>query len=277
MIKFKKDKNIDVKKIYIKDGKRKIPALVLMPKERKENVPGVMWIHGGGYILGMKEMVYASRAIDLVKNYGAVVISPGYRLALFHPYPAAINDCYTILLYLKEHSKEYGINENQIMVGGESAGAGLCVALTMMARDKGEVKIAFQMPLYPMIDNFDTDSSKDNHGKIWNTKRNHFAWKKYLRKDVHSEVSPYAAPARQKDYSNLPPAYTFVGDGEPFFSETITYIDNLKKAGVEAEVDVYHTNIHAFDMMRPDDELSKKAIKKFNDAFEYAVKTFFIR
>lgn len=275
MIKFKKDKNIDVKKIYIKDGKRKIPALVLMPKERKENVPGIMWIHGGGYILGMKEMVYASRAIDLVKNYGAVVISPGYRLALFHPYPAAINDCYAVLLYLKEHSKEYGINENQIMVGGESAGAGLCIALTMMARDKGEVKIAFQMPLYPMIDNFDTDSSKDNHGKIWNTKRNHFAWKKYLRKDVHSDVSPYAAPARQKDYSNLPPAYTFVGDGEPFFSETITYIDNLKKAGVKAKADVYHTNVHAFDMMRPDDELSKEAIKKFNDTFEYVIKNFF--
>lgn len=275
MIKFKKDKNINVKKIYIKDGKRKIPALVLMPKERKENVPGIMWIHGGGYILGMKEMVYASRAIDLVKNYGAVVISPGYRLALFHPYPAAINDCYAVLLYLKEHSKEYGINENQIMVGGESAGAGLCIALTMMARDKGEVKIAFQMPLYPMIDNFDTDSSKDNHGKIWNTKRNHFAWKKYLRKDVHSDVSPYAAPARQKDYSNLPPAYTFVSDGEPFFSETITYIDNLKKAGVKAKVDVYHTNVHAFDMMRTDDELSKEAIKKFNDTFEYVIKNFF--
>lgn len=107
------------------------------------------------------------------------------------------------------------------MVGGESAGAGLCIALTMMARDKGEVEIAFQMPLYPMIDNFDTDSSKDNHGKRWNTKRNNFAWKKYLRKDVHSDVSPYVAPARQKDYSNLPPAYTFVGDGKPFFRKLL--------------------------------------------------------
>lgn len=277
MIRFKKDKDIDVKKIYVKDGKRKIPVLVLMPKERKENVPGIMWIHGGGYILGMKEMVYASRAIDLVKNHGAIVFSPGYRLALFHPYPAAINDCYAVLLYLKEHSKEYGINENQIMVGGESAGAGLCIALTIMARDIGDVKIAFQMPLYPMIDNFDTDSSKDNHGKIWNTKRNHFAWKKYLRKDVHNDVSPYAAPARQKDYSNLPPAYTFVGDGEPFFSETLTYIDNLKKSGIETKVDVYHTNVHAFDMMRPNDEVSKEAIKNFNNYFEYAIKNYFVK
>lgn len=161
------------------------------------------------------------------------------------------------------------------MVGGESAGAGLCIALTMMARDKGEVEITFQMPLYPMIDNFNTDSSKDNHGKIWNTKRNHFAWKKYLRKDVANDVSPYAAPARQKDYSNLPPAYTFVGDGEPFFSETLTYIDNLKKSGIETKVDVYHTNVYVFDMMRPNDELSKDAIKNFNNYFEYAIKNYF--
>ena len=56
----------------------------MLIKDRKENVPGIMWIHGGGYILGIKEMIYASRAIDLVKNYGAIVISLGYHLALFH-------------------------------------------------------------------------------------------------------------------------------------------------------------------------------------------------
>ena len=89
------------------------------------------------------------------------------------------------------------------MVGGESAGGGLAAAISMLARDKGEVKIAFQMPLYPMIDNFDTESSRDNHAKVWNTRRNHQAWAVYLRKDAKKEVSPYAAPSRQTDYSNL--------------------------------------------------------------------------
>lgn len=65
-----------------------------------------MWIHGGGYIAGMKEMVHMSRAVDLVKKYGAVVFSPGYRMAFETPYPAALDDCYDALLYLKNHADE---------------------------------------------------------------------------------------------------------------------------------------------------------------------------
>ncbi len=189
-------------------------------------------------------MVHSSRAVDLVKKYGATVIAPGYRLAFIAPYPAAAEDCYDALLYLKNHSDDLKINRNQIMVGGESAGGGLCAALCMMARDRGEVRIAYQMPLYPMIDNFDTESSADNHGRVWNTRKNHFAWRLYLRKNAKKEVSPYAAPARQTDYSDLPPAYTFVGDGEPFYTETCTYIENLQKAGIEAE-DVKEIALHA--------------------------------
>lgn len=87
------DKNVNVKRIRIEAGKRTIPALIVSPKVKRENVPCVLWIHGGGYFLGMKEMVHISRAIDLVKNYGAVVIAPGYRLAFQKPYPAAIDVC----------------------------------------------------------------------------------------------------------------------------------------------------------------------------------------
>lgn len=186
----KPDKDILVKKIKIKSHNRTIPALVLSPKGGATNAPGVLWIHGGGYISGMKEMVHMSRAVDLVKKYGAVVISPGYRLAFLAPYPAAICDCYDALLYLKDHCNALGINRNQIMVGGESAGGGLCAALCMMARDKGEVHIAYQMPLYPMIDNWDTESSRDNHGRVWNTWKNHFGWRLYLRKDAKKRCPP---------------------------------------------------------------------------------------
>lgn len=276
MYKLTLDKEINCKKIKIprEDGKS-IPALVLSPKTLQKNAPGILWIHGGGYMYGMKEMVHMSRAVDLVKRYGATVISPGYRLAIWSPYPAAIKDCYAALLYLKNHAEELNVNKNQIMAGGESAGGGLCAALCMLARDKGEVQIAYQMPLYPMIDNLDTESSANNHGKVWNTKKNHMGWKFYLRKDAKQIVSPYAAPARQKDYTGLPPAYTFVGDGEPFYAETCTYIANLKKAGIKAEMDIYETNMHAFDMMKPEEELSKKAAQKFNEQFEYAVKHYF--
>lgn len=267
------EKGIRVKKIRI----GRIPALILFPEVRKKDVPGILWIHGGGYMTGMKEMVYMSRAVDLVREHGAVVLSPGYRLSFMAPYPAAIEDCYQALVYLKEHAEELGIRDDQIMVGGESAGGGLTAALCMMARDKGEVKIAFQMPLYPMIDNYDTDSSRDNHGRVWNTRRNHQAWSVYLRGDARKEVSPYAAAARQTDYRGLPPAYSFVGDGEPFYSETLTYIENLKRAGVPAKADVYHTDMHAFDMMRPNGETSQKAIRRFKEEFRYAKEHYFAR
>ena len=86
-----------------------------------------------------------------------------------------------------------------------------------------------------MLDNFDTGSSRNNHGKVWNTERNHLGWRAYLRADAKKAVSPYAAPARQSDYRGLPPCYTFVGSGEPFYAETLRYVENLKAAGVEAE------------------------------------------
>ena len=244
-----------------------MPTLIVAPRNPRPAAPGVLWIHGGGYITGMKEMVYISRAMDLVRQYGAVVISPGYRLAWQRPYPAAVNDCYRALEYLREHAAELGVNPAKIIVGGESAGGGLAVAVCMMARDKGKIPVAAQFPLYPMISNLDTTSSRDNNGKIWNTRRNHFGWKMYLRGKAKQQVSPYAAPAWQDDYCGLPPAYTFVGDGEPFYIETLEFVENLRCAGVKAEVDVYHTNVHAFDMFKPDDEMAKQAIARFDEKF----------
>ena len=262
-----------VKRIECEGRKRSV--IVMSPEQRTKDAPGVLWIHGGGYISGLKEMVYMSRAVDLVKKYGAVVVSPSYTLSPFKPYPAAINDCYEALLWMKDNAEALGIRKDQIMVGGESAGGGLCAALCMMARDKGEVKVAYQMPLYPMLDNFDTESSKNNHGRMWNTRLNHLGWRLYLRKDAKKEVSPYASPSRQTDYKGLPPCYTFVSDGEPFYCETLKFVEDLKAAGVEASVDVYHTNIHAFDLLYPDLDISREAAEKFNEHFAKAKEEYF--
>lgn len=253
----------------------KMPILILKPKKTRENVPGILWIHGGGYMLGMKEMVYMGRAVNLVRRYGAVVISPGYRLSWQKPYPAALVDCYRALLFMQRHARKLGIRKDQLMVGGESAGGGLCAAVCMKARDRGEVNVAYQMPLYPMLSNVDTESSRDNHGRVWNTTKNHIGWKLYLRKEAGAEVSPYASPIWQKDYSGLPPAYTFVGDGEPFYAETSMYIDRLKAAGIPAAMDIYHTDMHAFDMMRPDDAISRRAAEVFEEHFAYAMEHYF--
>ena len=249
-----------------------VKLLILQPNNQAsfdKPKPGILWIHGGGYATGMAGLVHISRAMALVKKYGAVVISPEYRLAGKHPYPAALEDCYCALKYLKEHAVELGCNPAQIMVGGESAGGGLTAALCMYARDKGEVNIAFQMPLYPMINDRDTDSSRDNHGISWNTRRNHAAWKLYLR-NVTGDIPAYAAPSRRTDYTGLPPAYTFVGDREAFYCETLDYVDALKQAGIPAQMDVYPTGFHAFDMLLPFRKISRQAIAAFEKQYCYA-------
>ena len=264
-IRLKPDKEVRAEKIRIGN----VPVLILRPVMRPRTDVGLLWIHGGGYITGMKEMVYMSRAMNLVKKYGVTVFSPGYRLAWRKPYPAAVDDCYAVLGYMYGHMGDLGIG--RLMVGGESAGGGLCAAVCMMARDRG-IPVSFQMPLYPMISNLDTESSRDNHGRVWNTRKNHLGWRIYLRKDAKRSVSPYAAPALQTDFRGLPPCYTFVGDGEPFYAETLKYVDDLRKAGVRADVDVYHTDMHAFDMLRPEDRMSREAIEKFERRFEEELK-----
>ena len=212
-----------------------------------------------------------SRAVDLVKKFGAVVVAPGYRLAWLGRCPAAADNCYAALLWLQQNAAALGVRSDQLMVGGESAGGGLCASVCIHARDRGEVNIAFQMPLYPMLDDRDTDSSRDNHGKVWDTRKNHFAWRVYLRGLDRDVLPAYAIPGRLTDYAGLPPAYTFVGDSEPFYCETLHYIDGLRGCGIPAEVDVYHSAMHAFDMMRPDEPLSRTAADKFNAAFAHAL------
>ena len=253
------DREIRVSRIRI----GRVPALVLRPRADRADAPGVLWIHGGGYILGMKEMVYMGRAADLVKAFGATVVSPGYRLAWLHPYPAALEDCYQTLRYMWEHAERLGFRREKLIVGGESAGGGLAAALCMRARDEGVLRVALQTPLYPMLSNLDTETSRENHGKVWNTRRNHLGWRVYLRGAAKRRVSPYAAPAGQTDYAGLPPCYTFVGDGEPFYAETLAYVEALRAAGAAADVDVYPTDVHAFDLLRPREAMSRQAAETF--------------
>ena len=258
-------------------GDHSIRLLILRPPEQSgERVPGVLWVHGGGYQSGSAKDVFATRALSLVVKFGAVLVAPDYRLSKKHPYPAALHDCYAALLYLKEHAEELGVRSDQIMVGGESAGGGMAAALCMLAHDRDEVNIAFQMPLYPMLDDRDTPSSADNHAPNWNTKRNRRAWKRYLREAYGTElVSCYAAPARRNDYSGLPPCYTYVGDIEPFYWETLDYVRHLQEAGIDAAADVYPGWFHAYDLFFPAKKAVREAVARFEAHYAFAAAHYF--
>ncbi|RDU24918.1 alpha/beta hydrolase [Anaerosacchariphilus polymeriproducens] len=259
-----------------REDSTKMRICIFKPLEQKKNIPGVLWLHGGGYAIGSPEL---SKVIikRLMEASNCVVIAPDYRLSVEAAYPKALEDCYATLLWMKRHAKELGIRDDQLMVGGDSAGGGLTAALTLYARDKGEVAIAFQMPLYPMLDDrMNSKSSKNNNAPVWDSKSNYNAWKLYLGDLFNQDNVPYyAAPARAQDYRNLPPTVTFVGDLEPFRDETIQYVENLKKAGVPVKFEIFKGCFHAFEQICPKAEVSKKAISFFINSFTYAVNHYF--
>ncbi|MBQ3425064.1 MAG: alpha/beta hydrolase [Clostridia bacterium] len=233
-------------------------------------------MHAGGYLEGSAEWAIMAEAIGLIQNFPVLVISPEYRLSSEAPYPAAFEDCCAALLYLKDNADTLNVRRDQLMVGGDSAGGALAAALCMYARDTQLVNIAYQMPLYPMLDDRDTDSSRENHAPMWDTEKNHLAWKLYLGDRYGTDaIEPYAAPARQSDLGGLPPAYTIVGELEPFRDETIAFVDALQRAGVEASVDVYPNWFHCMNSVKPELPVCQEARKRFLEKFEYAMTHYF--
>ncbi len=274
-----KNPNVDMQQIKIpgKDGNM-IRLCVYTPKSRRSDTPmtGLLWVHGGGYAIGIPEMENTTIA-RIIDAHDTIVVSPDYRLSLEAPYPAAVEDVYTSLLWMKSNAASLNMNRNQIFIGGESAGGGLTCCVSALARDRHEVNIAFQMPLYPMLDNeMDTPSMKSNNAPVWNQANNNAAWKQYLGINYLSNaVSPYAAPSHLKSYDDLPPTFTFIGDIEPFYDETMAYIANLNKADVQTEVHVYHGAFHGFDRIAPHSSEAKQATAAMLKAYLAATKKYF--
>ncbi|TWT01622.1 alpha/beta hydrolase [Planomicrobium sp. CPCC 101079] len=253
----------------------KIRVRIYKPLHLEKEVPGILWIHGGGYAQGVPEMS-GKMYKKLIETSECVIVAPDYRLSIDAPYPAAFEDCYEVLLWMKTHAKELGIRDSQLMAGGESAGGGLTAALTLYARDKGEVNIAFQMPLYPMIDDrMLTESARENNAYVWNSDTNRWAWKLYLGALSGKEVPAYAAAARETDYRNLPPTVTFVGDIEPFRDETIRYVENLRNARVSVDFKMFKGAYHGFDIIHPQAKISQEATEFLMSSFKHAAENLF--
>lgn len=253
----------------------KLRLCVYSPATPKQNVPGILWIHGGGYAIGAPEQdaLFINR---FIAASGAVVVAPDYTLSVDAPYPAALDDCYAALLWLRDNGAKYGMRTDQIFVGGDSAGGGLTAAISLLARDKGEVSIAFQMPLYPMIDDRPTPSNTDNDAPVWNTKSNEAGWSLYLGELYRTEnVSAYAAPARCGDFRGLPPTCSYVGSVEPFYDETVAYIDNLNAAQIETHFKIFDGCFHAFDQVCYPTKVAKQARAFLMESFAYAVEHYF--
>jgi acetyl esterase/lipase len=197
-----------------------------------------------------------------LEQLGVVVASVEYRLAPEHPFPAAVEDCYAGLVWTAAHATALGIDARRLLIAGASAGGGLAAAVSLMARDRGAPALLGQVLMCPMIDDRNqTPSSFELEGVgVWDRTSNETGWASLLGEERGGPgVSPYAAPAREKDLSGLPPAFIDVGSVETFRDEDVDYAVRMWRAGGQAELHVWPGAFHGFDGLAPDAVLSRAA------------------
>jgi len=219
----------------------------------------MLYIHGGGMMIGspaMDDALLSSTASEL----DIVIVSPDYRLAPEHPYPAAVDDCHAAWDWIQENLAARGIDNTRIAIGGESAGGGLAAGLVLRIHDEGGSQPVAQWLFCPMLDDRTAlDRSLDDIDHfVWNNKMNLVGWKSYLGKNFGTDQVPaYAAPARRESLEELPKAWIGVGDVELFFAENKAYANKLTAAGVACQLDIVNGAPHAFEGLAPESELAK--------------------
>lgn len=219
-------------------------ARLYRPTAAAAPTAALLWIHGGGYLLGSPEQDDAL-CRRYVQRLGIVVAAARYRLAPEHPYPIPLEDCYQVLTWLAGLP---GVDADRIAIGGASAGGGLTAALSFLARDRGEVSPVLQVLSYPMLDDRTVGPELDKPGfRLWNTRSNRFGWTSYL-----GGADPaMAVPARRTDLAGLAPAWLGVGTLDLFCAEDLAYAARLNAAGVECEVHEVPGAFHGFDGLAP--------------------------
>ncbi|MEH6517702.1 MAG: alpha/beta hydrolase [Halioglobus sp.] len=246
-----------------------IALQISVPDSPADHQAGLIWLHGGGYIMGDADDDFAPA---IAEACGCTVFSVDYRVAPEHPFPAGCDDGYNALNWVSANASEFGLNPDRLAIGGVSAGAGLAAGVCLMSRDRGGVQPAFQLLLYPMLDNLHATASGqiENH-PVWNRQTSFNAWEMYLDGNPGSEASPYAAPSRAKDLSGLPTTYITVGTQDLFRDENIEYAQRLMVADVATQLEVFPGVFHAAENFVPQAKISQRMRRSYLDALSAAL------
>ncbi|MDO7836716.1 alpha/beta hydrolase [Sphingobium sp. HBC34] len=245
-----------------RDGAPDVPLLIYNG-EGAQDRPAILYIHGGGMVIGSAHMASA-RLAGWAERLGAVGVSVEYRLAPETPFPGPQEDCYAALQWMVVHADAIGINPARIVVIGESAGGCLAASLALMVRDRGDLPLAGQALIYPMLDHrTGTDAGLWRNafaGHLgWKVEDNRFGWD-CLRGDymVDDSRKGWFSPALAEDLSGLPPCFISAAALDLLVDEDMDYARRLNAAGVAVEAHLYPGAIHGFDMF-PTAQVSRQA------------------
>lgn len=219
--------------------------------------PAVLWLHGGGFLLGSPKQDDAL-CRQIADELGAVVVAPVYRLSPKHAFPAALDDAYAALTWL---AKRDDVDANRIAVAGASAGGGLAAQIALHARDRGEIRLAAQTLVYPMLDDRTVRRTDlDESGfRLWDLRSNRVGWSAYLGHEAGAnEASSIAVPARNENLAGLPPAWIGVGSLDLFCDEDMAYAERLREAGIPCDSMIVDGVFHGFDGIVADSEATKR-------------------
>ncbi|WP_112133415.1 alpha/beta hydrolase [Glycomyces dulcitolivorans] len=233
-------------------------------------VPALLWIHGGGYVLGSATQADAW-CREVSNRLGAIAAAVEYRLAPEHPFPVPLEDCYSALRWL---AAQPDVDAERIAIGGESAGGGLAAALALLAKERGTIRPVLQVLSYPMLDDrtalrTDTDPASL---RMWSPGNNRWAWNAYL--GIHAAAPPpLGAPGRYDDLTGVAPAWMGVGTSDLFHDEDVAYAQGLGQAGVPCELRVVPGAYHGFDLVERHASISRAYRGSQMAALERALNT----
>ena len=240
-------------------GNPSVDLLLAVPADRPSGCPVLFTTHGGGLIMGNSRFGLPD-VLDLAADIAAVTVSVEYRLAPEHPFPAAHDDAYAALLWTARHAADIDGDAESIILYGGSAGANLAAGLALRARDSGEMRPRGQVLLYPMLDDRNESlSARQMRGRgVWDDVSNRTAWDSVLG-ELRDNPPEYAAPARSRNLSDLPPAYLEAGSAETFRDETVAYAQRIWSCGGDAELHIWPGAFHGFDLFVPDSTVARRA------------------
>lgn len=236
--------------------------------------PTLIYFHGGGFVAGGLE-THDGLCRQLVSDGGFKVIAVDYRLAPEHVFPAAVEDAWAASLWIEQNSAQLGVDGGRLAVGGDSAGGMLAAIVTQMAREKGGLKPAYQLLLFPNTQMGGETQSLNEFAVGYFLERRtieYFAGL-YLPPGTDKNL-PNVSPLRAKDVAGLPPAYIMLAGYDPLHDEGLAYAEKLRAAGVKVTIADYPDMVHCFiylqTVLPQAHDAMAKAAKAVKAAFDAA-------